>query len=208
MFKYLIIENMIEIENKYHERYVRWQDKTRDQLSFFNNLLLTLSIGFLSFSYDNLMDTKIYFNFCHPQFCTTLFVLSFISIVLSILVGIFCVFSRLLDFRITTHINQVRYWSIKYSNTTLGDSSLKKLKDKLPTLISLIVNGYNRIDINECKSLKNSNLEDIGAFKADFKILRAISQNLGNGTWIKLKWQIFLFFIGIICFVISHFQFF
>ncbi len=197
----------IDFEKKYHERYVRWQDKTREQFSFFNNLLLTLSVGFISFGYDNLMDTKIFFSFCHPQFDTTIFVLSFISIVLSILVGIFCVFSRLLDFRITTHINQVRYWSIKYSNTTLGDSSLKKIKDILPSLTSLIFNGFNRIDIDECKSLKNSNLEEIDAFKANFKILRAISQHLGNGTWIKLKWQIVLFFIGIICFVISHFQF-
>jgi len=53
----------IDFEKKYHERYVRWQDKTREQFSFFNNLLLTLSVGFISFGYDNLMDTKIFLVF-------------------------------------------------------------------------------------------------------------------------------------------------
>ena len=54
---------MSEKENKYHERYIKWRDKTRDQLSFFNNLLLTVSVGFLSYSFTKISLSHYYFVF-------------------------------------------------------------------------------------------------------------------------------------------------
>lgn len=190
----------IDFEKKYHERYVRWQDKTREQLSFFNNLLLTISIGFLSFAYDRLFQD----SFCNSKFIILILFISIISIILSIIVGLICVFSRLYDFRITAQINQVRYWVYKYNKQTF--------KDKSPTLFikgkrffllfNVICNKYPKISIEKCKVNKIN--ED---FKSEFEELRSISHNLGLGTWNKLKYQIVLFFIGIVLFAIAQLSF-
>jgi hypothetical protein len=197
---------MSEKENKYHERYVRWQDKTREQLSFFNNLLLTLSVGFLSFAYKNFLDQKIEFNLSHPKLSTTLLVFSIVSISISIFVGLLCVINRLYDFRITTHINQIRYWVWKHSNTELDESSspeYNKCERRLLT-ISLFCCGFKRIKIEECKEFKNACFEKRGEFSAKFKKLRTLTHNLGIGTWNRLNWQIGLFFVGILLFVVAQ----
>ena len=46
----------------YQERNKRWQDKTNQQISFFNNLILTLSVGFLSFSYKEIKISDLTIN--------------------------------------------------------------------------------------------------------------------------------------------------
>lgn len=199
---------MNELENKYHERYVRWQDNTRKQLSFFNNLLLTLSVGFLSFAYMDISDLNIELRLSNPNVSTTLLVYSIVSISISVFVGLLCVINRLYDFRITTHINQVRYWVWKHSNIELDENSsleYNKCERRLLT-ISLFCCGFRRIKIEECKELKNACFEKRCEFSAKFKKLRTLTHNLGIGTWNRLNWQILLFIIGIVCFVLSHFS--
>ena len=204
--------NEIEFEKKYHERYVRWQDKTREQLSFFNNLLFTLSIGFLSFAYKNLQISNIKFCICSPNCKTTLLVISIISIALSIFVGLLCVINRLYDFRTTAHINQVRYWFEKSTN----NSNKGKLDGKTPEKFSccdrnfltfkVLTEKYPRLRIEDCDDFHSMSPGNKKTFNDDFRELRNIAHNLGIGTWIRVKWQIALFFIGIISFVFSHFS--
>lgn len=197
----------IDYEKKYLERYRRWQDKTREQLSFFNNLLFTLSVGFLSFAYKNLLDSKVEFSFLQ----TTLLVISIISIALSVLVGLFCAINRLYDFRITTHINQVRYWFEKsIYNTNKG-----KLDGKTPEKCSwcernlltfkVLLEIYPRLTLEDCDNFHTIMSEkEKELFKENFRNLRKIAHNLGIGTWTRVKWQILLFAIGVILFVISR----
>ena len=49
--------------DEYHQRNVRWTDKTLTQLSYFNNLMLILSVGFISFSYEILVTYEKRFLF-------------------------------------------------------------------------------------------------------------------------------------------------
>ncbi len=121
----------IERENKYLERQVRWSDKTRDQLSFFNNLLLTLSVGFLSFGYKEIKIDSLSINLCSPQISFTFDVFSFIIMAISIYCGLVVALNRLFDYRLTSHINQIRYWTFKYSDIILDDNSttIKKTID-------------------------------------------------------------------------------
>jgi hypothetical protein len=193
----------INLEKKYHERYVRWQDKTREQLSFFNNLLLTLSIGFLSFAYKNILNSDMQVCICYSKLSTTLLLISIASIGLSIFVGLMCVISRLYDFRITAHFNQVRYWVYKFTKQSFKDKSPTKFKrgKRFVLFFNVICNKYPKISIEESKKY-DSNEEFKSKIDELFDELRSIAHNLGLGSWNKLKWQIGLFFIGILSFVI------
>ena len=196
--------SVIYFEKKYRERYVRWQDKTIAQLSFFNNLLLTISVGFLSFGYKEIKVNHMTFNLCTYDLKLTLSIVSLIFMAFSIFYGLIVALNRLYDFRITTHINQVRYWTIKHSKINLDESSSTNFKDNLPTLLCLLFKDFDRINIEECKILKNESLENIVEFNYKFKRLRAIANILGAKSWKNLKFQIALFFIGIVLFVFAQ----
>lgn len=200
-----------EFESKYYERHIRWSEKTRDQLSFFNNLLLTFSIGFLSF----VLAKEKYSENLNVLFIieNTLLFISLISILLSIIVGLFLVINRLYDFRITSQINIIRYWFEKHQENTPKKRLDEKSPDnyccckRLGLTFKVICEKYPRISIEDCKEYHKilSEKEKV-EFKIKFRNLRNISHNLGIGTWTKLKWQIGLFLIGIVCFVFSHFS--
>ena len=80
-----------------NERFVRWQTVLRDQLSFLNNLLLTISIGIVGFLLS-LLKTKEFSPVCIGKF---FFTIGLLSISLSILFGIATGYSRLMDYRKT-----------------------------------------------------------------------------------------------------------
>ncbi len=197
----------IEFEKKYRERYVRWSEKTRDQLSFFNNLLLTFSIGFLSFV---LTQEKYSENLEVPFIIENAFIISsVILILLSVLVGLLLVINRIYDFRITSHINQVRHWTFMYSNgMELSNRSSINYKcfHRLVLSIKVITKNFDKIKFHECEKLNSKSDIEIEQFFQKFEQLRAISHNLGIATWTNLKWQIGLFLLSIICFVASHFS--
>lgn len=198
---------MNEMENKFHERHIRWRDKTRDQLSFFNNLLLTISLGFLSFVFANEHYSQ------KLEICSVnqnlYIIISVVLILFSIFSGLMVVITRLYDFRITSHINQVRDWIFTYSNGMMlsNQSSVDyKCFHRIVLVIKVIINNFHRINFDECKKTNSKSDEEIELFFQRFEQLRTISHNLGNATWSNLKWQILLFFIGIVCFALSHFS--
>lgn len=86
-------------ENKInsYEKFVRWQSVLREQLTFLNNLVLTLSVGTIGFVLSLLGD-KDFNPVCFQKiFLTTGLMLSLISLVFG-----FCTsFSRLSDYRVT-----------------------------------------------------------------------------------------------------------
>lgn len=198
---------MSEKENKYHERHIKWSDKTRDQLSFFNNLLLTISIGFLSFVFANEQySQKLEICSVNQSFYI---IMSVFLILISIFSGLLVVITRLYDFRITSHINQVRDWIFTYSNgmkLSIQSSVDYKCFHRFVLTIKVITNNFDRIKFHECKKLNSKSDIEIEHFFQKFEQLRAISHNLGIATWTNLKWQIGLFLLSIICFVASHFS--
>jgi hypothetical protein len=197
----------IEFEKKYRERYVRWSDKTREQLSFFNNLLLTFSIGFLSFV---LTQEKYSVNIrVSTQAQNGLLLISILLILLSVLVGLLLVINRLYDFRITSHINQVRYWFEKSQKNTPKIRLDKETPEnyccskRLILTFKVLLEKYPRIKIEDCDEYHTLSEKEKREFKEKFRKLRNVAHNLSLGTWNKLKWQIFLFFIGLLLFAIT-----
>ncbi|MDD2307304.1 MAG: hypothetical protein PHP53_21545 [Prolixibacteraceae bacterium] len=110
---------MTEMNGKINsnERFVRWQTVLRDQLSFLNSLLLTISIGILGFLLS-LLKTPDFMPVCMEKF---FFTAGLLSISMSILLGIATAYTRLMDYRKT----------VKKIGTELkrgaGLSQLKKL---------------------------------------------------------------------------------
>jgi ABC-type amino acid transport system permease subunit len=202
----------IALKNKYHERLVRWRDKSITQLSYFNNLTLTLAVGFLSFSYDKINFSNYYFVFnnsdllisikninCKP----TLLSLSLILIFLSIIFGLLVALVRLYDFRITSQIIQVRSWVGENLNIQYHKYSVCK---RILLIYKVSFVKYPKFEYRECVKFKfMSNIEK-RAFKKNFRELRSISHNLGELTWSNLSWQIVFFFFGILLFVIAQFS--
>ena len=102
------------------ERFVRWQTVLRNQLTFLNNLLLTISIGVVGFLLSLLKDP--YFD---PTYCKKFFfTFGFILIFVSVLFGLLTAYSRLMDYRRT--LEKIRT-ELRKEN---GLKRLKKLMKK------------------------------------------------------------------------------
>lgn len=98
-----------------NERFVRWQTVLREQLSFLNNLLLTISIGIAGFLLS-LLKTNEFSPVCIGKL---FFTAGMLSVSLSILLGISTAYSRLMDYR----------WTVKKIATELkGGADLSRLK--------------------------------------------------------------------------------
>lgn len=95
-------------EREYKDRIVRWQQLSIKQLSFVNNLILTLSLLFFGFSINynflKFNDNKWLFLFQ----ITSLLMLS-----LSFVLGVYTAISRLYDFRLTTELLRKRKEKLK-----------------------------------------------------------------------------------------------
>jgi len=197
--------------NKYHERLVRWRDKSIAQLSFFNNLLLTLAVCFLSFSYNKINFSNYYFVFnnfnllssknkinCKP----TLLSISLILISLSIIFGLLVALVRLYDFRITSQIIQVRSWVEVNLNVPYHKYSVCK---RILLIYKVAFFKYPKIEYRQCVKYKSMSNIERRALKKDFRELRSISHNLGELTWSNLNCQIVCFFFGILLFGFAQF---
>lgn len=86
------------------ESFVRWQERSIEQLGFVNNLIMGLSTGLFAF------QLKIIFDASLPATDNNrwIFELSIVFIFLSLLVGIFVAWNRLRSFRATAQIARSR----------------------------------------------------------------------------------------------------
>ncbi len=193
-----------DVQKAYDERYLRWATKSRNQLSFLNNLLLTLSVAFLTLIFrDKYFYT--YFTLKNPDRDLTLSVLSLIAILISIGFGFITALDRLWDFRITSKITLIRKRMYKHSNTKLDESSSEKygFVQVLSMYWKLLVESYPNILIEQCKTFDNISDYKKGKIKDNFKELRTVSYNLGLKTWGHLKIQMVTFMISVILFGLS-----
>jgi uncharacterized membrane protein YbhN (UPF0104 family) len=83
---------------KDRESSIRWQGRTIEQFGYALNLILGLSVAALGYGLTFLLNDVIK----RPEWQNCLLVLSMLSLLLSIAVGLFCVVNRLRDFRATT----------------------------------------------------------------------------------------------------------
>lgn len=103
-----------------NERFTRWQQALREQLTFLNNLILTLSIGSLGFIFSLLNKSR----FVPIDNQKLFFTISLFLFFISILLGLTTSFSRLFDFRTT-----VKKIKIELTTKNPEVESLKELMD-------------------------------------------------------------------------------
>jgi len=82
---------------KSEDRFVRWHSNLRQQVTFTNNLLLTISIGITGFIFNLLNTENLGLNCCNKQLIKIGLIITIISIILGVLTNI----SRIIDYRFT-----------------------------------------------------------------------------------------------------------
>jgi hypothetical protein len=177
---------------EYHQRRVRWTKLAIDQFSFFNNLLITISIGFLAFAYDYPENGRVSFSLSVTDidWFITINNLSILFIFITIILGLIIALSRLLDFRVTRQINQVRQNAYEHQGKKLPQNTPRdsKFKEKLFLLPRLIFN-HPHITFDACQN--DDPISD------KFRELRRISRDLGSISWKFLYLELSFLFLGI-----------
>lgn len=80
------------------ESSIRWQGRTIEQFGYALNLILGLSVAAIGFEVSLLLSE----GFEKTGWQSSLFVVSMLSLLLSFVVGLWCIVNRLQDFRETT----------------------------------------------------------------------------------------------------------
>jgi hypothetical protein len=109
------------------ERFIRWQSVLRDQLTFLNSLLLTISTGIVGFIISLLTKPEFNITCCCQKI---LFTSGFVFINISIIIGIITALNRLHDFRTT--IKKIKFEKLQSTQLTLEKlDDLMKLYGKI-----------------------------------------------------------------------------
>lgn len=171
------------------------------QMSFYNNLLLTLGIGFLSFAYQDSKLLNLELSLKDIDRSLIAYVFSIISVGFSILTGLMASISRLYDFSITRQINLIRQRALEFSRKKINETTPSKLSFwKIVVLpYKLLWKDYPTITLEQCKKW-NSNKKELDK---TFMELRSLSYNLGIGTWGRIKLQTFFMFLAVIFYISS-----
>ena len=194
-----------ELKN-YNERHRNWQDKAIEQLSVANNFLLTISTGFLAFSFKKEILSGIRFCLCNCNIdkSLTFYAFSQFFVIFSLLTGIMVLISRLYDFRLSRHITLVRQRFYKQNEDKITEANknaavLPHDDFEYPNFwqrISTILNAiFCKIDFL-VKTEMQTEKKDFP--KEKFKKIREFSFRLGTISWKWTKLQGLYFLIGVV----------
>jgi len=194
------IKKIDETERKaliceYQQRNVRWNDNRIRQLSYFNNLILTLNVGFISFSYKELITNDLELTCRDLNWQFTFMALSVIVMFLDAVLGLVISLNRLLDFRLTHRILQIRQNMFEHSSFKMSEETPSNYTwaKRMKLIWNILKENYPKIPIETCKSFKNKPHEEKEIILQDFNELRDIVHNLGINTWKNTIWQVLLF---------------
>ncbi|MFV5701080.1 hypothetical protein ACM55F_04325 [Flavobacterium sp. XS2P12] len=194
---------MAEELHDYKERHRFWTQISLEQLSTTNNLLLTISTGFLAFCFDKesikniIKDSTLSYNWSLFYYFASLGLIA-----LSITLGIAVLFCRLYDFRISRHLSLTRKrFYEKHSKVITIEKNKESINmcHRLKSLYFIIFCEFPHIN----KDCINDNPQDQNLIDGVGK-LKQLSKILGSATWRWTKIQVLLFFSSVICYVL-HF---
>lgn len=189
-------------EQDLRNRYENWTDKSISQLSFFNNLLLAISVGLVTLVFKDMDISGVEFTFHKINYSITCLRISLVIFTISIFIGLFVALSRLYDFRLTRRICYIKYKYFKRTKNELKSTKTRGEYKLLKRIIMLITLPFTDKRIND------ADFDDFIISRIDdgfekFDTLREITYNLGIGTWNMLNWQICTFILGMILFLIG-----
>lgn len=177
------------------ERENRWHEISMNQLSFYNNLLIVLGTGFLAFVVKEFKPLNTYPTLSEMQWYPTMISISIILMAFGIFFGLSCGFNRLVDFRYTHRVNNLKRKLYKKNQINYGIGNYEnKIKWSIYYWIK-DADFFNASDIeynNEANDVKN---------KID-GCSKLINQ-LGKFTRNLLRIQIVFFLFSILTFVFS-----
>ena len=177
-----------------------WSDKKIAQLSFHNNLLLTLGIAVIGYFWSerNSIYTKLIIN-CDAEidWIIVCFLLGITSAVVSVTTGFILSLSRLYDLRLTSNITLTRRRAIDKS-VEIKEKDVRKTSF-IPSLLVLIAVSWNyqKYEVRKCE------VENKDVFQDKFNELRQKSSDLGISTWGLIKWQTLSMLIAFMFFTLT-----
>lgn len=115
--------------NLLNERVIRWDSYRINHFSFTTNLIFTLNLGFIGFivsqiSYD--LTSNFYFS--------TLLIISFICLATSFYIGLFSIFNRLNDFRLTSKLTKLKKDLFEHENKISLHPDFKNIQFEILSL--------------------------------------------------------------------------
>jgi hypothetical protein len=189
-----------EKQQEYLERYRFWSNQSIKQLSFSNNLLLTISVAAFGYFFGKREKVygKLFFDLhASIDWAATLFITGSVLLALSIICGAVLSINRLYDFRLTRHISIIRKRVCKAGSLLKDD---KMQTPKVTTAFHdlwLLFWRYETFAISEdeCCEINDS-------LKKKFEDLRKLSKSLGRTTWFLFNSQFVSFVLVIFIYVI------
>lgn len=191
----------------YKERHQRWQDYAITQLGYVNNIILTISIGFMAFAFNNdkkFLETLSFSKDSEFSCKMFFYILTLICLLVSIKFGIITSLSRLYDFKITRHIALTRMRFCKFSKGEFSLPDYDFIKPKCKEIFNAlfkIPKGIKLLTKQETNLLKEK-----PELMKKFNKLRRLSHNLGIISWGGIKMQILFLLFSLILYVISLFS--
>jgi hypothetical protein len=188
---------------EYKDRYRFWSDKRISQLSFHNNLLLTLGIAAIGYFWkerDSVYKNLIIDFHSSIDWKVFLFFVGIAILFLSVLSGFLLSLSRLYDLRLTGNIVLTRR-RLAEKAMNLKDQLLLEtgLFSSIKSLWSVFWN-YRQYEI-----AKTSIEADESILQNRFTLLRQKSEDLGTSTWALLKCQTVCMFVSMVFLIIVLF---
>lgn len=186
------MENKEDKLKFYTERYEYWTDMSLSQLSLTNNLLLTISIGFIAFCFDkdNIDQSENRF-----------FLTSIILMGISVFLGLCVVFSRLYDFRISRSLLLIRKRIYVHNQKTMPDNFIGhfNMYDRLGAFLFIIFRKLPSISKDMIDDYENNKK----SIEEKFTKLRILSKKLGSASWRWSKIQALFLLLAIVFYIIS-----
>lgn len=178
---------------KYSERHSFWTNQALNQLGYSINLFTTLGIALLTYLFkirENYGEIKIDCN--QPiDWTVTFYILSLIASIMTVILGLISVTSRLYDIRITRHLIWTRKRAMKNSKWFLPEGFIDLTK-------SSKIGNYIKTLTIKIQWIETEHLESKDVLKLKFNDLRKQSKLLGELTWRSHKLQLLIIFLSII----------
>ncbi len=181
--------------NALKERGNRWHEISMNQLSFYNNLLIVLGTGFVAFVVKELKPLKTYFTLSEIQLQPTSISFSINFMVISVVFGLSCGFNRLVDFRYTHRVNNLRRKLYDKNPASYGKGNFEKKLNWSIRYWFIDADFFNANDTEYEGNAKEVKDKIDGCSK--------LIEQLGKFTRNLLRIQILFFMLCIIAFVIS-----
>jgi len=180
-----MVEEDKKFKEDYRSRYSSWRDITINQMSSVNNTVTALELGFLAYIFKPELIT-----------CFNLLSISLVFLVLSILLGLLILLTRLYDFRISRHLAMTRMRFVDQHGSTTGllpcnEDKDYNLCDRLRSFLKIV---FCKIDFVSKTEIKEKTKAEI---VKKFTKLQELSSILGSTNWRWMKLQILLFLVSI-----------